>query len=194
MDTTRASLLLRIRDPDDSVSWGEFYRIYSPLIYRYALARGLNHADAEEIRSSCYETIIKKIGAFDYQKEKGGFKAWLRRVVTNRVIDLQRKRNAQPGHHSQLNQLAAGGKSPEEMFDEQWKSNHLNYCLAKLKPELNPTQFQAFLLLLGGASVESVCKQLSLNTNQVYKAKSKILQRIRAELQQIEEFTFDPQA
>lgn len=188
MDTTRASLLIRIRNPDDSVSWNEFYQIYSPLIYRYALSRGLNHDDAEEIRSSCYETILKKIGSFEYEKQKGGFKAWLRRIVTNRVIDSKRKLAPQHGRDSQLNRIPADEESAEEMFDEQWKRNHLNYCLKKLKPQIESTQFDAFMLLLEGESVESVCDKLSINANQAYKAKSKILKLIRQELRQIEEF------
>ena len=190
MDTTRASLLIRIRNPDDSVAWNEFYQIYAPLIYRFALSRGLNHADAEEIRSSCYETIVKNIESFEYEKQKGGFKAWLRRVVTNRVIDLKRKRMAEPGYDTQLNRVAATEKSPDEMFDEQWKSNHLNYCLKKLKPQFDQTKFQAFMLLLEGNSVELVCEKLSLNANQVYKAKSRILKLVRQELNQIEEFSY----
>ena len=188
MDTTRASLLIRIRDPDDSVSWGEFYQIYSPLIYRYALSRGLSHADAEEIRSSCYETIVKKIKTFEYEKSKGGFKAWLRRVVTNRVIDLHRKRIAQAGANSQLNKIPANDKTPDEVFDEQWKTNHLNFCLRKLRPTVEPVKFDAFMMLLEGESVEAICNKLDLNANQVYKAKSKILKQIREELRSIEEF------
>ena len=189
MDTTRASLLIRIRDPDDSVSWSEFYQVYSPLIYRYALARGLNHADAEEIRSSCYETIVRHIPTFEYEKNKGGFKAWLRRMVTNRVIDLKRKKVALAGPDSQMQNIPANDKSPEEVFDEQWKSNHLNYCLKKLKPEIEPVKFQAFMMLLDGESVDAVCSKTDLNANQVYKAKSRILKMVRLELNVIEELT-----
>ena len=38
--TTRASLILRLRHPDDAAAWEEFVAIYQPLIFRLAKSRG----------------------------------------------------------------------------------------------------------------------------------------------------------
>ena len=38
MDTTRPSLLLRIRDRGDAGAWRTFDAIYRPMLYRFALA------------------------------------------------------------------------------------------------------------------------------------------------------------
>ena len=45
---TRASLLARLNDPISDEAWREFAAIYRPLIIRVAVARGLQHADAED--------------------------------------------------------------------------------------------------------------------------------------------------
>ena len=92
MDATRHSLLLRIRDLRDDHAWQEFHSIYAPFLYRYARKRGLGHDDAEEVRAACLEVIARQIAGFEYQREKGGFRNWLRRIVTNKVIDALRKR------------------------------------------------------------------------------------------------------
>ena len=50
MNTTRTTLLSRLKTRSDAAAWSEFHRIYAPLLYRYARGRGLSRADAEEVR------------------------------------------------------------------------------------------------------------------------------------------------
>jgi hypothetical protein len=47
--STRASLLIRIRDPKDRLAWGEFVRVYAPLIHAYGQRRGLQDSDAADL-------------------------------------------------------------------------------------------------------------------------------------------------
>ena len=47
---TRQSLLVRLRDPKDGQAWAEFVAIYAPLIDRLARAKGLQAADAADLR------------------------------------------------------------------------------------------------------------------------------------------------
>jgi len=77
MPTTRASLIARIKDPRDTEAWARFYDLYAPLIYRYARSRGLGREDADGVRSKCYQAVVEQIKTFDYDKARGGFKAWL---------------------------------------------------------------------------------------------------------------------
>lgn len=179
MDTTRASLLIRIRDLDDVESWREFHELYSPLLYRYARARGLNHDEAEEIRSSCLETLVTHIREFDYSAGKGGFKAWLRRMVLNRVIDLKRKLTPKQLDSQEMEQNQAPEMTPDEIFDEQWKLSHLKYCLGIVQTLIPEKTYQAFEMLANDVSVTDVCDQLEMNSNQVYKAKSKVMKLVR---------------
>ena len=53
MDTTRASLLLRIKDTRNTHAWAEFDAIYRPMLYRFARARGLDDAAAEDLVQHC---------------------------------------------------------------------------------------------------------------------------------------------
>ena len=46
--TTRPSLLVRLRDPQDALAWGQFVDLYAPLVYGYARKRGLQDADAQK--------------------------------------------------------------------------------------------------------------------------------------------------
>lgn len=184
MTTTRASLLIRVRKPDDSVAWSEFYELYSPLLYQYAKARGLSDSDADEIRSSCLATLVTHIREFKYDRSKGTFKSWLRRIVVNRVIDLQRKRRPLQLGDSDEAVLDQGG-NPEEMFDEKWKLYHLKYCLEQVRGKVPSQTFGAFELLADDHSVDHVCQRLSMTANQVYKAKARILKLVGEEMRQV---------
>lgn len=185
MNSTRASLLLRVRDPSDSVSWREFHDLYSPLIYRYARQRGLSHADADEIRSSCFETIVKSIEDFDYSPTRGRFKAWLKRIVLNRVIDLKRKTPIIQLETNELAGLQDNQQELEKAFDDQWKLSHLGFCLEKVRSKVSDTTYQIFELLTEGESVDDVRSKLGLSANQVYKAKSKVLKLVREQMKRI---------
>ncbi len=46
---TRHSLLIRVRDPSDHDAWTEFAATYRPVICRFAMFRGLQEADAEDL-------------------------------------------------------------------------------------------------------------------------------------------------
>ncbi|MCA9253978.1 MAG: sigma-70 family RNA polymerase sigma factor, partial [Phycisphaerales bacterium] len=79
-DTTRASLLLRIRDPDDQRAWREFDGAYGELIVRYCRARGLQLVDAEDVRQLVMLNLSRSIPRFEYQPEVGRFRDYLRTI------------------------------------------------------------------------------------------------------------------
>ena len=161
MDATSPSLLLRIKNRKDVEAWQEFFDLYSPLLYAYARERGLSHDDAEDIRSSCYETIVQRIGDFEYDKSNTGFRAWLRTMVSRRVIDLFRKRKMPNAESSDLRQLDDGESTLDEIWEKNWRLHHLRYCVSQVSKRVQPTTFEAFQLLTDQAmSVEQVCEKM----------------------------------
>src|SRR5882724_5675545 len=100
--STRASLLLRLRDPRDHEAWVEFVDLYEPVTYRLLRRHGLQDADAREIMQELFLTVSRSIDRWDPAKERGTFRGWLRRVTRNLVINWLRQRNRQPA-------AAAGG-------------------------------------------------------------------------------------
>lgn len=186
MNTTRATLLLRIKNPRDTQAWAEFHDLYAPLLYRYARARGLSHEDAEDVRATCYETIVRQIRQFDYQKEKGGFKAWLRTFVSRRVVDLFRKHREPLANSHELGELPARDGAADDLWEEQWRQQHLCYCVEQVSKEVSEATFQAFQMLVRERlSVEEVCQRLGLNANQVYKAKARVLELVKVKMASI---------
>ncbi len=183
MNTTRASLLIRIKDPNANEAWSEIHDLYAPLIYGYARRRGLSRDGAEDVRSDCYQAIVQQIKTYDYDRAKGGFKAWLRTMVDRRVIDRFRKKREQQANSGDLRELEAVHPSAEEVFEKQWKNQHLKHCVEQLRSEVSRTTFEAFsIVVIEGRSVAEACDVLGMNANQVYKAKARMLRRVREKM------------
>lgn len=180
---TRPSLLVRVRDQADAKAWDEFYELYAPLLYKFARAQGLPHADAEDVRSQCCESLVKQLPTFEYDRQKGGFKAWLKTMVSRRVIDRLRKRREHQLDSADLRAIPAEQQAADELWEQQWRQQHLRYCVQSLKGTVTESTWQTFqLLITDGLEVSDVCDQLGISANQVYKARKRMLELIREKM------------
>lgn len=183
MDTTRVTLIQKVRDPRDSKAWEEFYALYGPLVYGYARKKGLSRDDAEDIRGQIMSAVVQQIASFEYDKAKGGFKNWLRRMTHNKIVDQLRKRREKQEDSQIMGALPDKEPLPDEEWERQWKNAHLRHCVEQIRPTVSEQNYRAFhLLVLEECPVEEVCRTLNINTNQAYKAKSRLLALIRDRL------------
>ena len=185
-DSTRASLLQRVKNPRDGRSWREFYGIYQPLLYRYARLRGLNREMSEEVVQQCMANLSEKMRSFEYAREKGGFKYWLRRLVNNKINDLYKKKKLTTAQTADFRQAQEREMSPDELWESQWRNRHLKYCLQLIRDDVSPTTYQAFEYhVLAEWPVERVCETLNVTADQVYTAKSRITKRLREKMREL---------
>ena len=52
-------------DPASEEAWSEFAGVYRPLVIRVARAKGLQHADAEDLAQDVLATVGRAIESFD---------------------------------------------------------------------------------------------------------------------------------
>jgi RNA polymerase sigma-70 factor (ECF subfamily) len=160
--------------------------LYAPLLYRYARERGLTHADAEEIRDQCLLVVARKIGDLEYDRDRGGFKNWLYCIANGKVVDFLRRRRIGQADTHVLGQIADTQPLPGEVWDTQWRYQHLLYCAAQVKDGVGEKTYRMFeLLAFEGFGVDEVCERLGVTRNQVYTAKSRVLRRIRARVEEM---------
>jgi RNA polymerase sigma-70 factor (ECF subfamily) len=108
--TTRASLLLRLRDPQDHQAWLEFVTLYEPVTYRIFRRHGLQDADAREVTQELFLAVSRSIDRWDPAKERGSFRGWLRCVARNLVVNWLNCRQRQL--------IVAGGPDLQSMLDK----------------------------------------------------------------------------
>src|SRR4051812_41753867 len=82
---TRASLLVRLRDPHDEAAWGQFVDLYTPLIYAYARKQGLQDADAADLSQEVLRAVAGAVGRLEYDPARGAFRNWLFTVVRRKL-------------------------------------------------------------------------------------------------------------
>ncbi|MCB9850211.1 MAG: sigma-70 family RNA polymerase sigma factor [Phycisphaerales bacterium] len=186
MDTTRPSLLLRLRDRSDGSAWAVFDEIYRPMLFRFAQLRGLNHADAEDITQQCMATISARIQQFEYQPTKGHFKGWLRTMVNNRVHNLYRERMRQHAATARMPPSERDEPTPEAVFDRLWQEEHLRHCLRELRTEVAESTFAAFEAhVIQQQPVAEVCARWGLTSANVYTIKWRLTERVAAKMKEL---------
>jgi len=186
MDTTRPSLLLRIRDRGDADAWHTFDEIYRPMLYRFARARGLSCADAEEVSQHCLTVISERIAEFSYDRRKGRFKGWLRTLVNNRVRNLLRDRREYQQATGDLDHRQEREPEPAEAFERIWLEEHLWHCLRQLRSEVEPRTYEVFRrYVIDDQPVEEVCEALNVTPNNVYTVKWRLTERVAARMRDL---------
>ena len=178
MDTTRTTLLLRLKDGTDQAAWRTFDQLYRPMLVRYACARGLDLSDAEDVAQQCVQAVLGKIDQYEHL---GSFKTWLRAITENKVCDRFRVRGREVQAGTSLWAGRADSQpNPEELWEQQWWSGHLRHCAEVVRGEVAEHTFAAFLgYAMEGQPASVVAGRLGLTVNQVYVSKHRVLDRIR---------------
>jgi RNA polymerase sigma-70 factor (ECF subfamily) len=186
LQTTRPSLLLRIRDPRDAAAWEVFDSIYRPMLRRYALSRGLLDAEAEDIAQQCLTEVLRRIGDFEYDAAKGRFKGWLKTMVANRVRNLWRDRRERQADTAVFERDASPEPSPDESFEKLWMQEHLWHCFRAVQAQVDETTWRAFeQYVLRQRTIDEVCRELNLKAQNVYTIKWRLTERVAAMMKEL---------
>jgi RNA polymerase sigma-70 factor, ECF subfamily len=184
MDSTSVSLLRRLHSDEREIAWERFVDLYAPLIYHWTLRAGLTRSDAAECVQDVLLLLVEKLPTFTYDPAKS-FRAWLRVVTLNKCRDLLR-RNASAAYRA----LPLGPKDavvPDgvELFtDEEYQHSLVHRALEVMQAEFEPNTWRAcWELVTSGESVSQVAQRLGMSENAVYLAKSRVLRRLRKELE-----------
>lgn len=195
---TRASLLERLKDPDDQQSHEQFYEMYRSLIYGVAMKYGLSDADAQDIVQETMRSVTGKLKEFQYDPKVGSFKSWLLQNTRWRIIELHRKQKDHikntsiPSDDSRRTGTLErfedpAGNSLEEVWEKEWQRTLLERALTLIREEVRPLQFQIFdCYVLKDWPVEKVTKVLGVSASQAYLAKLRVGKRLKEEIKKLE--------
>ena len=132
--STRASLLLRLRDSQDHQAWVEFVALYEPAAYRLLRRHGLQDADARDVLQDLLLAVSRSIDRWDPAKERGSFRGWLRRVARNLLVNWLKQRQrrllapaVRTGRRCSTGYPLAG----RPMIRDRRRSNSTRSCVAR---------------------------------------------------------------
>ncbi|MEX2139059.1 MAG: sigma-70 family RNA polymerase sigma factor [Pirellulales bacterium] len=185
--TTRASLLLRLRDSQDHEAWVEFVSLYEPVAYRLLRRHGLQDADAREVMQELFTAVSRSIERWDPARERGSFRCWLRRVVRNLVINWlkQRERRVVARGGSDLQamlEMLPADCGPETVeFDAELRRALFQRAAERVRAEVQPATWQAFWETgVVGTTPADAARKLGMSVGAIRVAKCRVLARLQA--------------
>lgn len=190
--TTRASLLLRLRDPQDHAAWLEFVALYEPVAYRTLRRHGLQDADAREVLQEMFLAVSRSIERWDPDRERGSFRGWLRQVIRNLVINWLKngQRRFKPTDDAALAMLIDSRPidgSESVAFDFEVHRALFRKAAEQVRNDVRPQTWQAFWeTSVAGLSPADAAKKLGMEIGAVRVAKCRVLARLRAAVAEME--------
>jgi RNA polymerase sigma-70 factor (ECF subfamily) len=190
MSETSLSLLDRLRLQPNAESWQRLVSLYTPLIQGWLRRHAVPPADAEDLTQEVMAVVVRELPQFTHNQRRGAFRSWLRTITVNRLRALWGSRRAQP--------IATGDSDFLEMLDELedpnsnltrlWDRQHDQHVARRLmelvQPQFEPVTWQAFRrVVLDGSKAAVVASELNMSVNAVLLAKSRVLSRLRQEMQ-----------
>ena len=194
--STRASLLLRLRDSQDHEAWVEFVSLYEPVTYRLLRRHGLQDADAREVMQELFLAVSRSIDRWDPAKERGSFRGWLRRVARNLVINWLKQRDRRaiaiggPDLQGLLDLLPAAADPETVEFDQALRRALFQRAAEQVQAEVQPMTWQAFWEtgIIGSLPVDAA-KKLGMTVGAIRVAKCRVLARLQAAVKEMENTT-----
>jgi len=188
---TRASLLLRIRDPQDRDAWHEFSSLYRPIVLEMARGRGLQSTDAEDLAQQVLLSIASAIERFEPDADRAQFRTWLATIARRAII------NALTRHPRDR---ATGGTDMRWILDQQpapseeTQSLQLDYrrqifiaAANKIRPEFQSDTWDAFWqTAIDNQTVNEVADRLGRSRGSVYTARSRVMSRLKEVVEELD--------
>ena len=175
--------------------------LYGPVVYRWCRQYGLGPDDAADALQEVFAAVSAHVGEFRRRDAYHTFGGWLRTITHNKVRDLLRLRHGQPearGGTDAQQQLAnlrepspptplpwtgEGMETPSGPTDSVTDSRFLRRALELVRAEFENRTWEAFWrTTVDEQSPGQVAEELGMSLQAVYKAKSRVLRRLRREL------------
>jgi RNA polymerase sigma-70 factor (ECF subfamily) len=191
---TSRSLLARAR-ADEPGAWERLVGLYAPLVLRWCRGRGLQDQDVADVFQEVFQAVVAHVGAFRKERAGDTFRGWLRRITENKLRD----------HFRRLGREArgAGGSSAQERFAQLPQADRpaddepaadegerglFARALDLIRGEFEERTWAAFWrTAVEGRAPKDVAADLGMSAGAVRVAKSRVLQRLRAELGDVTE-------
>jgi RNA polymerase sigma-70 factor (ECF subfamily) len=185
-------MIARLARVEDREAWEQFAQVYQPFLYRYARRRGLSDDQAQDTVQRIMMSVMGAVA--DWRPVAGGpkFRVWLYTIARNHVIKYWRS--------SQRNQISSGGTTAMQILnqvpqregetDEQAEYRHqmVLFAASRIRKQIEPQTWSAFWkTAVEGIDCQQVAAELGMSISSVYAARSRVIGRIRSQLELMSE-------
>ena len=191
---TRASLLIRLRQPGNQEAWREFASLYEPLIYRLAARKGFQHADAQDLLQDVLVAIARGIDRLEIGDDKGRFRGWLFRISRNLIVNALEKRqrlvvgSGDSDIFERLAQEPALNAQEQTAYILEFRRELFHWAARGICVEFQPATWNLFWRTsVKGEPIAETARELGLSLGAAYAARCRVLARLRKKIDELED-------
>ncbi|MFN6304180.1 MAG: RNA polymerase sigma factor [Planctomycetota bacterium] len=186
---TRASLLVKLRDHQDTTAWQDFTDLYTPVMRKTALRMGLQTADVENVVQEVLLAVSQSIDQWLENPNRGSFRGWLSRIAKNKTLDLLTRKATRPEDcpDRQWESIAQAKSSIASCWDLEYRWELFARAAKQVRESVAKATWDAFWLsTIENRPVADVARQLNVREGMVYLSRCRVLDRIRKLVKQWE--------
>lgn len=186
--STSTSLIERLQaqEPD---AWGDFSKLYGSLVYDWARRWGLQPNDAADIVQQVFQSVAVSINRFRNDRPGDSFRAWLKTVTNNAVRNHFRQTATRPEATGGTDAYEHLRRFPAPLPEDTQESREADEIkmshrlLEVLKANFTEQTWQVFWqVTMDRRQPGDVAEEFGMSVGAVYMAKSRVLRRLRQEL------------
>jgi RNA polymerase sigma-70 factor (ECF subfamily) len=187
MHSTPVSLLERLTRPAGpsaaAADWDRFVELFTPLLYSGAARLGLPAQDAADLVQEVFLALVRELPTFRYDPGRS-FRGWLRTLLLNLWRDRARRAGPPlPVDPAALDERP--GPEPGAGVEEvEYRRHMARQALRLMQRDFQPATWTAcWETKVTGRPAAEVAAELGLSVAAVHAATSRVLRRLRQELE-----------
>jgi RNA polymerase sigma-70 factor (ECF subfamily) len=190
--TTDPSLIHQLGDLTNHDAWQQFDSLYRPIVYRFVRRSGADHHDAEEVAADVVRRVARAAVRWSDSRPPDRFAAWLTQVAKNSLLNLVCRELSKRGtggttHQISLLERPAATEASRRRWDEDYQRERVRLAAARIRDDFDDDSWAAFWQThVEGVPIAEVAHRLGKSTGAIYAIRSRIVRRLRKEVEAIE--------
>ena len=182
-------MLLRLKSTDAKpreLAWEAFRTRYAPVIAGFSRNMGAKQQEIDDIIQDVMLGFYNAMPRFEYDPSRGRFRGYLKACTMH---SMQRRASKQFRFKSvAIEDVDPSDLEVDHLWNDIWEREQLKRAIDAVRARYeNNATFQAFeLVTFKDRSVDEAARDLGMNAGSVYKAKQRISEAIKQELQQMD--------
>ncbi len=187
-ESTRSSVLRAVANTENEAAWQRLFDLYAGFVFSIARSKGLNDSDADDIVQTVFADLARNLPTFEYDRAKGRFRSYLSGLVHWRVNDRLRsgKRDAELKSAFWEEAKSAATAEDEDFEEREWQQAALEEALRRIKPEVRPEHYAAFVAsAVEGQDTDVVTKLYGISRDSLYQIRKRLTVKLREKLAEV---------
>ena len=194
---TSPTLIARIKNPENVAAWDEFEKLYRPVIFRAARAKGMQYADAVDLVQKVLVSVSNAIGSYEQAQAGVPFRNWLNKVTRHAILKAltRQPKDLALGGTQTLDLLSAipcEDDATTALIEDEIRREVFQRAAEKVRSMVEPMTWLAFeMSVLQQQPISSVAERLGVSISKVYAARSRVIRRLKEAVKKYE-FNAEP--